>query len=293
MYLYKPDKEEYRTHLIDPLLPEDKREGELTVEGFEPYVKELVEFVIERVRCVTGAEMEYESSTSEEGEAIATIEIPDYFGGIRLIQAPALTQNLSLVLAQNLVLQVTGCIDIEECSDIEAAYIGAYSVLLHEIGHHFDYNEVSGYTNLVREAHSDELDPDITKEVICDRIALLLGKIVMPCLSSRTKQRLFWISKMGLLHGFLVRIEKDFYDRDQSLLVNLLREKLEFEKASKIKIIGDQTRYCVDIALADINELLQGLQSELSVTDEQLQQILDEMRQAYRAIQQEMLEVSE
>ncbi|MFC1647811.1 hypothetical protein ACFL10_02340, partial [Patescibacteria group bacterium] len=188
MYLYKPDKEEYREHLIDPFLPESEKGEDLEVEGFEDYVKKLIEFVVERVGDATGASMKYDSSSSEESGAIASIELPGYFGGpgFHLVQAPVLTLSLQLQLVQNLSIQVLGSIDIEECSDIEAAYMGAYSVLLHELGHHFDYVEIPEFTEQVRGAHEHELDPNLTKELICDRIGLLLGKMVMPCLPSQT-----------------------------------------------------------------------------------------------------------
>ncbi|MFC1811030.1 hypothetical protein ACFLZH_06005 [Patescibacteria group bacterium] len=296
MYLYKPDKEEYREYLIDPFLPKYKKGDDLEVDGFEDYVKKLIEFVVERVEDATGASMKYDSSSSEESGAIASIELPGYFGGgmgFSLSQTLVQTLSLQQQLVQNLSIQVLGSIDIEECSDIEAAYMGAYSVLLHELGHHFDYVEIPELTEQVRGAHEHELDPNLTKELICDRIGLLLGKMVMPCLPSQTKQRLFWISRMGLLHGFFARINKALYKQDEGLVCNLLREKLEFEKASKIKIIGDETRKCIDIALGDVNDMLQDLQVELCLTDEQLQLTLELMRRAYRAVQKEMLEISE
>jgi len=239
-------KKEYRKKMIKPFLAKGK--------NLALYVTRLAEFVSKELEKVVGENLDYNLITGEQSPAIASIYSSGPSTGLSLNQR--MEQNLSYQMS--LSCRLDDYIDIEECDDPESAFIGAYSAMLHEVGHHLDSNGMRGQFNFMREMKNEDCSANLITEVTCDKIASVLGQQFDRSKKSSERQRLYWISKLGLFSSFLIRMDLDMYDDEQTLHA-LLRFKTDFTRAKKMKVLRDDLRYEVAIALTLIDDLIKGL----------------------------------
>lgn len=234
-------QEEYAKELVLPFCKERKleegirktREFEITPENFDKYIKALLTKIFLELKKV-GIPLDYEISTGEQSPAMAKITPATervseecaiatisglgsgtgqgYGFGMSLGQTMRLEMRHELLLIQELQEKVSGEIEIEKCDEILAAYISAFSAALHEIGHHVDWESEDKTKKFLTNLGADTLAPKIIMETVVDRIGELLGREIFPKRNRQQKKRLYWMSRLALLQGFCVRLDKGLYD---------------------------------------------------------------------------------
>lgn len=264
MFLSPDLVSEYRAELIDPFYARGVKHV-LKRGNFGRYINKLAEEVFAQVEDL-GVPLDYDVESSDQSSAIASIRKAHLIGAmarrhLRTIRDPRsghhleLRQTLDLrmelrqQLVQALVGESKGMIDIENCDNIEFAYIGAYAALLHEIGHHIDWESASGAFDFIKSLGQRTASPEMVIETVIDRIGEILGRKIFPAHAAQKKQRLYWISKLGLCNGFLVRLAKDLYE-DDSAYRNLVRSEDQFALAGKKKILTDTLHDALEEARA-------------------------------------------
>jgi len=289
MYLSDPQRQTYREIMIEPFI--GKREGKLTNEDFEGYIKKLQSFVFGHLKRI-GIDLDYESSVGEQSPAIASIHRTNRFTGHMMSMRLELTCRQELRMEQRIEMILTHAIrdmiDIERCDDIEAAYIGAYSVLLHEIGHHIDWTQLGEVGSAVKQIDEAAIDASLAKEVLCDRMGFLLSKKIPTRDHSAERQELYFQSLTGLLVGFLVRLNKGLYEgNEQAVVHSFSRMLLSFESAHKMKCLSEDTRSAITQAIGHIQQLREDYADQAELKPEQLQKGDEAMRRLYRTLSYE------
>jgi len=232
--------------------------------NLKDYVQGLARFVFREVNKLTGADLHYRIEAGKQTAAIASISYGSWKGmtDMGLRQDLRVQHQLRQELKQEMMIlhlnRIDDFIDIEHCDDLEAAFFGAFAAMLHEIGHHFDINISVKDTDFLKESNSADCDIAQIREVICDRIALLLGYgIDSGKTNPEMSKRLYWISKLGIFHGFIIRYMRGLYDFEpEGLLKVLLRFKMDYEQAVNMKDLDGELREHIKDALSAVNSII-------------------------------------
>ncbi len=279
MYLNEKQVGDYRQVMIDPFL--ENETGKLDAKLFDGYIKRLMSFVFGELEK-RGLDMDYESSVGEQTGNIASIRTARQVGTMVALR---LEMRQTLAMEQKLVESILSTIDIEECDDMEAAFVGAFSVLLHEIGHHIDWTELSEKGQFISNLDQDSVSSSSAKEVMCDKIGFLLSKVIPTRDNKIDRERIYMQSKLGLLVGYLVRLRKGLYEGyDENVTANLIRFLVDFEKGLKLKAIGEETRNSINRAMGDLNLLINDFRTRAGYTDDQTMKLYLGMKRVNRSI---------
>lgn len=273
------DKDPLVDGLIRPVM--DEAQGSLqdmcTVENFEGFVEAMQAWIFERLD-ENGLTIEgYRSDATEESPHISSITYARSAG-----LSMQLRQEMSL--SMRMIPRIAGIIDIEHCSNILAAYVGAFSVMLHELGHHITYFDLWSRVDFTSELVGGVVDRSQVTEILCDRIGFLLGRVCMRGrLCSIDAQNLYWISKSGLLVSFYERMEKGMYEPSVvcKVMMRFILESRIARKERRLSISSWDLELMETVAKYLISE------AGVKVTPDEIDRQVEIMRKVWFSIREE------